>query len=165
MDVRILLLCVLALLVNLYGLHGQISSNIELGSSITAGSNDSWHSASGDYAFGFYPVSGGLYLAGIWFDKIPAKTLVWTANRDSPAEARSTVQLTDAGHLLLNYFNAQDCTQRSWSDGAQTCHSPLASPENLPGKEHDESPSCMYHNTMSLGMANAPGRAGYPVLP
>ncbi|KAK1591079.1 hypothetical protein Q3G72_002011 [Acer saccharum] len=106
MDLRTLLPCVLALLVNLYGLHGQTSPNISLGSSITAGSNTSWRSPSGDYAFGFYPISGGLYLAGIWFDKIPAKTLVWTANRDSPAEARSTVQLTAAGRLLLNYFNS-----------------------------------------------------------
>ncbi|KAK2646994.1 hypothetical protein Ddye_022189 [Dipteronia dyeriana] len=107
MDVvRTLLFCVLALLVNLYGLHGQTSPNISLGSSITAGSNTSWRSLSGDYAFGFYPVSGGrLYLAGIRFDKIPAKTLVWTANRDSPAEAGSTVQLTDGGHLFLNYTN------------------------------------------------------------
>ncbi|KAK1592602.1 hypothetical protein Q3G72_027593 [Acer saccharum] len=107
MDVvRTLLLCVLALLVNLYGLHGQTSPNISLGSSITAGSNASWLSPSGDYAFGFYRVFGGrLYLAGIWFDKIPAKTLVWTANRDSPAEAGSTVQLTDDGHLILTYTN------------------------------------------------------------
>ncbi|KAK4855833.1 hypothetical protein QYF36_011447 [Acer negundo] len=104
---RTLLPCVLALLVNLYGLHGQTSPNIiELGSSITAGSNASWLSPSGDYAFGFYPVFGGrLYLAGIWFHKIPTRTLVWTANRNSPAEAQSTVQLTDAGRLLLNYSN------------------------------------------------------------
>ncbi|KAK4857243.1 hypothetical protein QYF36_026020 [Acer negundo] len=106
MDVvKTLLVCVLALLVNLYGLHGQISPNISLGSSITAGSNTSWRSLSGDYAFGFYHISGGLYLAGIWLDKIPAKTLVWAANRNSPAEAESIVQLTDGGHLLLNYFN------------------------------------------------------------
>lgn len=97
--------CILALILKFYGLHGQTSPNISLGSSITAGSNTSWLSPSGDFAFGFYSLFGGLYLLGIWFDKIPEKTLVWAADRDSPAEAGSKITLTNDGKLLLTYFN------------------------------------------------------------
>ncbi|ESR33145.1 hypothetical protein CICLE_v10007028mg, partial [Citrus x clementina] len=97
--------CVLTLILKFYGLHGQTSPNISLGSSITAGSNTSWLSPSGDFAFGFYSLFGGLYLLGIWFDKIPEKTLVWAADRDSPAEAGSKITLTNDGKLLLTYFN------------------------------------------------------------
>lgn len=48
---------------------------------------------------------GGLYLLGIWFDKIPEKTLVWAADRESPVEAGSKITLTNDGKLLLTYFN------------------------------------------------------------
>lgn len=105
MAVKRIVPCVLTLILKFYGLHGQTSPNISLGSSITAGSNTSWLSPSGDFAIGFYSLFGGLYLLGIWFDKIPEKTLVWAADRDSPAEAGSKITLTNDGKLLLTYFN------------------------------------------------------------
>ncbi|KAF3953152.1 hypothetical protein CMV_021373 [Castanea mollissima] len=104
MALRIIVPCVLILFSNFYGLHGQISPNMSIGSSITAGSN-SLLSISGDFAFGFYALQSGLYLVGVWFDKIPEKTLVWSANRDSPAEQGSSIQLTNAGALVLTYVN------------------------------------------------------------
>ncbi|EOY05663.1 Receptor-like protein kinase 1, putative [Theobroma cacao] len=113
MSAKIVLPWFLMFSVNFCGLHAQNSSTITLGSSITAGTNASWHSPSGDFAFGFYSISGGLYLVGVWFDKIPERTLVWSANRDSPAEAGSTIQLT-AGQLLLTYSNG---TQQSINSG------------------------------------------------
>ena len=91
------MIIVLILFLNFCGLHAQISSNISLGSSFTAGSNASLRSFSGDFAFGFYPLQNGLYLVGIWFDRIPEKTLVWSANRNHPAEKGSSIQLTNAG--------------------------------------------------------------------
>eukprot|EP01018_Ginkgo_biloba_P033212 Gb_05509 [translate_table: standard] len=42
-----------------------------------------------------------LYLLGIWFDKIPETTLVWTANRDDPVDEGSTLELTPNGDLTL----------------------------------------------------------------
>uniref|UniRef100_A0A5B7BYA7 Receptor-like serine/threonine-protein kinase n=1 Tax=Davidia involucrata TaxID=16924 RepID=A0A5B7BYA7_DAVIN len=85
----------------------QITTNtIELGYNITAGTNSSWQSPSGDFAFGFYPdVASGLLLVGIWFDKIPEKTLVWSANRDDPAQVGSTIDLTLNGQLVLTHSN------------------------------------------------------------
>ena len=99
---------VLLLFSNFCSLHAQISLNISLGSSIIAGSNISWRSLSGDFEFDFYPLPNGLYLAGIWFDKIPERTLVWSANRDSPAEPKSSIRLTDAGELVIHYVNGTD---------------------------------------------------------
>ncbi|XP_028773981.1 G-type lectin S-receptor-like serine/threonine-protein kinase LECRK3 [Neltuma alba] len=87
--------------------NAQTSSNsIQLGSSIVAGSNKSWTSPSADFAFGFYPLPHGRYLVGIWFDKInPQKTLVWSANRDDPAQIGSTINLTLSGQLVLLHAN------------------------------------------------------------
>lgn len=95
----------LILAINFCGLHAQILPNISLGSGITAGTNDSWRSLSGEFAFGFYRLQNNLYLMGIWFDKIPERTLVWSANRDTPAEAGSIIRLTFAGQLFLTYSN------------------------------------------------------------
>ena len=105
MAPRIFVPCVLILFSNFYGLHGQMSPTINIGSSITAVSNDSLLSLSGEFAFGFYALRNGLYLVGVWFDRIPEKTLVWSANRDSPAEQGSTIQLTNAGELVFTYAN------------------------------------------------------------
>ncbi|WMV47712.1 hypothetical protein MTR67_041097 [Solanum verrucosum] len=40
-----------------------------------------------------YLSSTGLFLVGIWFDKIPEKTLVWSANHDDPVRAGSKAQV------------------------------------------------------------------------
>ncbi|KAG5232813.1 G-type lectin S-receptor serine/threonine-protein kinase [Salix suchowensis] len=90
MAIQIILPFLLLQFLNFHELHAQISPNISLGTSITAGSSDSWRSLSDDFAFGFYSLPNNLYLVGIWFNKIPERTLVWSANRDSPAAAGST---------------------------------------------------------------------------
>ena len=81
------------------------NSTTNLGSSITAGSDSSWKSSSGDFAFGFYPLVTNQYLVGIWFDKISEKTLVWSANRDDPAGKGSTIKLLLNGQLVLTHTN------------------------------------------------------------
>eukprot|EP01018_Ginkgo_biloba_P033208 Gb_05527 [translate_table: standard] len=77
--------------------------NISLGSTLSSSKNSSWVSVSGEFAFGFYePIAGQkLYLLGIWFNKIRNRTLVWTANRDDPVGEGSTLELTEAGDLIL----------------------------------------------------------------
>ncbi|GMY27423.1 g-type lectin s-receptor-like serine/threonine-protein kinase lecrk1 [Fagus crenata] len=109
MALRIIIPCVLILFSNFCGLHAQISPNISLGnSSIIAGSNATLLSLSGDFAFGFYALQSGLYLVGIWFERIPERTLVWSANRDLPVERGSSIQLTNAGQLVLAYVNGSN---------------------------------------------------------
>ncbi|KAI8026137.1 G-type lectin S-receptor-like serine/threonine-protein kinase LECRK2 [Camellia lanceoleosa] len=67
--------------------------------------NSSWVSPSGDFAFGFQqaePSNDGnmLFLLAIWFDKIPDKTIVWSAN-GVPTREGSKVKLTKDGGLQL----------------------------------------------------------------
>ncbi|KAA8515718.1 hypothetical protein F0562_018671 [Nyssa sinensis] len=82
---------------------------INLGYSLSAGDNSSWISSSGEFAFGFRPPdpqsNANVFLLAIWFDKIPAKTIVWFANVD-PVPRGSKVTLTDSGELIL--YNTSD---------------------------------------------------------
>lgn len=103
---------------------------IPLGSNITAGSGSSyWLSSSGDFAFGFYHLnSTGLFLVGIWFDKIPEKTLVWSANRDDPVRAGSKVNLTQSGRLVLTDTNG---TEFVLYNGTGTSHAAMQDDGNF----------------------------------
>ncbi|CAN0902038.1 G-type lectin S-receptor-like serine/threonine-protein kinase LECRK2 [Linum grandiflorum] len=82
------------------------SRNITLGSSLTTASKDYWLSSSGDFAFGFQRVvensdDSGEFLLAIWFDRIPQRTVVWSANRNNLVPSGSTVKLTKDGSLIL----------------------------------------------------------------
>ncbi|CAA3012341.1 G-type lectin S-receptor-like serine threonine-kinase RLK1 [Olea europaea subsp. europaea] len=80
----------------------QRSINVTLGSSITANkANSSWVSPSGEFAFGFQQIIPGGYLLAIWFNKIPERTVVWSANRDRLVQEGSKVQLYADGRLEL----------------------------------------------------------------
>ncbi|KAM5582573.1 hypothetical protein ABKV19_002809 [Rosa sericea] len=97
------LLCFILLALLPCSTIAQTSKNISLGSSLTARNDDnsSWPSPSGEFAFGFQIVQGGFLLA-IWFDTIPEKTIVWSANRDSLVPQGSKVELTSGGQFVLN---------------------------------------------------------------
>ncbi|XP_017972495.1 PREDICTED: G-type lectin S-receptor-like serine/threonine-protein kinase LECRK1 [Theobroma cacao] len=87
----------------------QKVTNISLGSSLTptSTSNSSWMSPSGLFAFGFYPKANG-YLVGIFIAAIPVKTVVWTANRDTPPVPNSaTLNFTNDGRLILEWRQGQ----------------------------------------------------------
>ncbi|KAK9154611.1 hypothetical protein Sjap_002091 [Stephania japonica] len=97
---------VLVLLPLLVLADAQGHSNISLGTSLSAssaGDNNPWRSPSGDFAFGFWKLENkSLFLLGIWFDKIPEKTIVWYANGEKPVEQGSRVELNSDGQLLLS---------------------------------------------------------------
>ncbi|TQD89850.1 hypothetical protein C1H46_024616 [Malus baccata] len=82
----------------------QTSKNISLGSSLTAlkDGDSSWPSPSGEFAFGFREVAKDGFLLAIWFDEIPNKTIVWSANRDNLVPKGSKVELTVDGEFILN---------------------------------------------------------------
>ena len=44
----------------------------------------------------------GGYLLAIWFNKIPEKTIVWSANVDNLVPTGSKVELTEGGQLVLS---------------------------------------------------------------
>ncbi|RVX12753.1 G-type lectin S-receptor-like serine/threonine-protein kinase LECRK2 [Vitis vinifera] len=80
----------------------QTYSNITLGSLLTAQNNGSfWASPSGEFAFGFQQVGAGGFLLAIWFNKIPEKTIIWSANGNNLGQRISIVQLTADGQLVL----------------------------------------------------------------
>ncbi|KAK7856137.1 g-type lectin s-receptor-like serine/threonine-protein kinase [Quercus suber] len=71
----------------------QVNTNISVGSALFATDDDStWASTSGQQ---------DQFLLAIWFAKIPDETIVWSANRDYPAERESKVELNRAGQLEL----------------------------------------------------------------
>ncbi|XP_030967054.1 G-type lectin S-receptor-like serine/threonine-protein kinase LECRK3 [Quercus lobata] len=96
-----LLVLVLTLLVPAIA---QVYTSISVGSALFAtDDNSTWTSPSGDFSFGFrrFPGQQDQFLLAIWFAKIPDGTIVWSANRDYPAERESKVELNTAGQLVL----------------------------------------------------------------
>ncbi|XP_028761085.1 G-type lectin S-receptor-like serine/threonine-protein kinase LECRK2 [Neltuma alba] len=90
----------------------QASKNISLGSSLTAVENGSfWSSPSGDFAFGFRKIEKDGFLLAIWFNKIPEKTIVWSANGQNLAPKGSRVELTSDGSFQL----IDPITKEIWS--------------------------------------------------
>ncbi|KAF3441160.1 hypothetical protein FNV43_RR15071 [Rhamnella rubrinervis] len=84
--------------------------NVSLGSSLTAQSNTNsfWSSPYGEFAFGFQQISGSDgFLLAIWFDKIPEKTIVWSANEGDLLSSGSEVELTTDGQLVLKAATGQ----------------------------------------------------------
>ncbi|CAI9778590.1 unnamed protein product [Fraxinus pennsylvanica] len=78
--------------------------NVSLGgSSITANNeNSTWLSPSGEFSFGFQQIIRGGYLLAIWFNKIPERTIVWSANRDNLVQEGSKVQLLADGRFEMS---------------------------------------------------------------
>ncbi|KAB2607363.1 G-type lectin S-receptor-like serine/threonine-protein kinase RLK1 [Pyrus ussuriensis x Pyrus communis] len=77
---------------------------MSLGSSLTARNDNSasWQSPSGEFAFGFRQIGNDGFLLAIWFNKVPDKTVVWSANGNSLVVQGSKGELTAVGLLLLN---------------------------------------------------------------
>ncbi|XP_061347849.1 G-type lectin S-receptor-like serine/threonine-protein kinase LECRK3 [Gastrolobium bilobum] len=82
----------------------QTYGNISLGTSFTAqADNSSWAaSPSGDFAFGFQQIEENGFLLSIWFNKIPERTIVWSANGQNLAPKGSKIELTSDGWFLLS---------------------------------------------------------------
>ncbi|XP_050268061.1 G-type lectin S-receptor-like serine/threonine-protein kinase LECRK3 [Quercus robur] len=103
LQLSYLLSLLLLILLLPYSTTAQTSSNQSLGSSLTAQEKDSyWASPSGDFAFGFSQFGKGGYLLAIWFNKLPEKTIVWSANGDNLVPGGSKVELTKDGKFVLN---------------------------------------------------------------
>uniref|UniRef100_A0A7N2QX34 non-specific serine/threonine protein kinase n=1 Tax=Quercus lobata TaxID=97700 RepID=A0A7N2QX34_QUELO len=103
LQVSYLLSLLLLILLLPYSTTAQTSSNQSLGSSLTAQEKDSyWASPSGDFAFDFSQFGKGGYLLAIWFNKLPEKTIVWSANGDNLVSGGSKVELTKDGKFVLN---------------------------------------------------------------
>ncbi|PQQ13541.1 G-type lectin S-receptor-like serine/threonine-protein kinase LECRK3 [Prunus yedoensis var. nudiflora] len=86
-----------------YSTKAQPYVNISFGSSLTARNdhNSSWQSPSGEFAFGFKQIGKDGFLLAIWFNKIPERTIVWSANGNNLVPQGSQVELTSDGQFML----------------------------------------------------------------
>ncbi|XP_062083927.1 G-type lectin S-receptor-like serine/threonine-protein kinase LECRK3 [Humulus lupulus] len=107
----------------------QTRRNITLGSSLTAQLNQneqsSWQSPSGDFAFGFQQIQKDGFLLALWFNKIPQKTIVWSANRDHLVQQGSTVELTKLGSLVLRDSTGKQVWSRAVVSGSGVSHAAM----------------------------------------
>ncbi|XP_077231776.1 G-type lectin S-receptor-like serine/threonine-protein kinase LECRK2 [Tasmannia lanceolata] len=113
----------LFLLVLLFPLSAMAQTNgtISLGSSLSTSDNSSWVSPSGYFAFGFKPVADkNLFLLAIWFDKVPEKTIVWSAHRGNLVLYGSKVELTSSGQLVLSNNQGQEIWTAQVTTGSAT---------------------------------------------
>ncbi|KAM6598112.1 hypothetical protein CsatA_008636 [Cannabis sativa] len=93
----------------------QRNNNITLGSKLTAkpNQNESWISPNEDFAFGFQQIQKDGFILAIWLNKIPEKTIVWSANGDNLVHQGSVVELTKLGSLVLR--DSTNGTDVIWS--------------------------------------------------
>jgi thiamine kinase-like enzyme len=86
----------------------QKNFNLTQGSSLSPSGNSSLLSQSGLFAFGFFPFGDG-YSISIWFEGIPQKTVVWTANRNDPPLSRNAnIVFTSDGRLVWQELGNQE---------------------------------------------------------
>ncbi|XP_050208366.1 G-type lectin S-receptor-like serine/threonine-protein kinase LECRK1 [Mercurialis annua] len=116
-----LIFFVLFLLHVVTGAQQERSSKIELGSTLFPASHPtSWFSASGQFAFGFYPEGAG-FAVGVWLVGKHNITVVWTSNRnDEPVSENSTIVLTNDGYLLLRTGQGGDKRIATNADAASS---------------------------------------------
>ncbi|TVU10301.1 hypothetical protein EJB05_43824, partial [Eragrostis curvula] len=85
----------------------------------------------GEFALGFFSTSNStperLYL-GIWYNGIPERTVVWVANRGTPAmsSSASSLLLTNTSNLILSDVNGHVL----WTTNTTTAASPTPSPRS-----------------------------------
>ncbi|XP_024926688.3 G-type lectin S-receptor-like serine/threonine-protein kinase LECRK2 [Ziziphus jujuba] len=77
---------------------------ITKGFSLTASFNKHvpLESPSREFAFGFQRIKSDGFLLAVWLNKIPEKTIVWSANRDNLVQEGSKVVLNDSGLILTD---------------------------------------------------------------
>ncbi|KAK7307765.1 hypothetical protein VNO77_41115 [Canavalia gladiata] len=101
----------LLLLTNIFLHVSSAFANVNTSSTLSTNDNDAWRSPSGDFAFGFKQLKNGtgmntsLFMVAIWYDKIPEKTVVWSAktgNNLSTAPTGSKIELTSEGLFLTS---------------------------------------------------------------
>ncbi|XP_062016668.1 G-type lectin S-receptor-like serine/threonine-protein kinase LECRK2 [Rosa rugosa] len=127
-------ICFLLILLQLlsFSTMAQTYKNISLGSSLIAQENNSfWASPSGEFAFGFQNIGNDGFLLAIWFNRIPERTIVWSANGNSLVQRGSTVELTSDGQLLLiDIATGKDISVAS-SAGTRVTHAAMLDSGNF----------------------------------
>ncbi|KAL4594980.1 hypothetical protein ACB092_12G058100 [Castanea dentata] len=81
----------------------MVASHVGLGSRLLASEDQTWVSDNGTFAFGFTPAEvRDQFELAIWFAELPGdRTMVWSANRNSPVTNNAILELDTTGNLVL----------------------------------------------------------------
>ncbi|KAM3682115.1 hypothetical protein ACB098_12G047800 [Castanea mollissima] len=81
----------------------MVASHVGLGSRLLASEDQTWVSDNGTFAFGFTPAEvRDQFELAIWFAELPGdRTIVWSANRNSPVTNNAILELDTTGNLVL----------------------------------------------------------------
>ncbi|KAG6574216.1 G-type lectin S-receptor-like serine/threonine-protein kinase, partial [Cucurbita argyrosperma subsp. sororia] len=102
-----------------------MASQIVIGARLVASDRErnTWVSDNSTFAFGFSPASSGAvdrFLLAIWFAKLPGdRTVVWSANRNSPVSKNAIVEFDATGNLVLLDGGATVWSSNTSGDGAE----------------------------------------------
>ncbi|KAJ8626952.1 hypothetical protein MRB53_020259 [Persea americana] len=78
-------------------------------------------SAGENFALGFFsPANSTNRYVGIWYNKIPDRTVVWTANRENPVRHSSGVLTINGGNLVLLNDGGHSINNSLWSTNVPT---------------------------------------------
>ncbi|KAL0318059.1 UNVERIFIED_CONTAM: G-type lectin S-receptor-like serine/threonine-protein kinase [Sesamum angustifolium] len=100
-----------------------MAGRIDRGSRLLAGQDQAWVSDNGTFAFGFSPVDSrkDQFHLGIWFAQLPGdRTLVWSADINSPVSKDAVLEFNADGNLVLNDGAATVWTSNTTTSGVET---------------------------------------------
>ncbi|XP_030548579.1 G-type lectin S-receptor-like serine/threonine-protein kinase At5g24080 [Rhodamnia argentea] len=86
------------------GRRMAMGGEIRLGSRLVASEDRAWVSDNGTFAFGFAAMNGrdDRFQLAVWFLQLPGdRTLVWSANQNSPVSKKAMLELDATGNLVL----------------------------------------------------------------
>ncbi|XP_015875941.4 G-type lectin S-receptor-like serine/threonine-protein kinase LECRK3 [Ziziphus jujuba] len=113
--------------------NAQTYKNVSLGSSLIAQNNINsfWASPSAEFAFGFQQIQKDGFLLAIWFNKIPEKTIVWSANGNDLVPTGSKFELTIDGQLLLKTPTGQQIWKADSSNATGVAYAAMLDTGNF----------------------------------
>ncbi|GFP81044.1 g-type lectin s-receptor-like serine/threonine-protein kinase at5g24080 [Phtheirospermum japonicum] len=100
-----------------------VVGRIDPGARLSAGEDRAWVSGNGTFAFGFAPINSrnDRFQLGIWFAQLPGdRTLVWSADINSPVTKDATLDFQTDGDLVLRDRRATVWTSNTSGLNVQT---------------------------------------------
>ncbi|XP_040378503.1 G-type lectin S-receptor-like serine/threonine-protein kinase At2g19130 [Oryza brachyantha] len=152
------MLLVGVLLLLFFNLHLPTTSAID---TLTLGQSLLWNqtlvSNGGNFELGlFSPGKSNKHYLGIWYKKIPKKTVVWVANREQPILEPSSCHLELSVHGDLRLFATAPSNTLLWSSNASLFFSPSPPPRTTVAVLQDDGNLVVKRNATLSSSAAAP---------
>ncbi|GLJ44798.1 hypothetical protein SUGI_0942240 [Cryptomeria japonica] len=127
-----------------YGAAVQGGDTLSLGASLAG--NQTLISKNGTFELGFFSPNGSNnWYIGIWFASIPEKTIVWVANRETPARSRpGNLKLSRQGKLGL--FDAEGAPIWSVNISSKASRAVILDSGNFLMLSEDKKPEALWQS-------------------